>query len=139
MHIGISISQNLIIWLISRARPFIGFTDLFSGYQLNVIDVQHIGIGYNLIIGIGKGYLHKLVFANYFTTKTNNLTIYLPPIFRFSWYIIFRIFILERDGSQWVLNWTEGCCEIPMGPRMIEMVIMGSENVKLQFWVVRMV
>ena len=58
IHIGIGISQTLNIWLISRARPIIGFNDLFSRYRLIVIDIQHISISYNLIIGIGKGYLY---------------------------------------------------------------------------------
>ena len=53
--------------------------------------------------------------------------------------ICYKIFIWERDGSQWGLNWTEGCCGILMGPIIIEIVIKVSENVKWQFWVVLMV
>ena len=54
-------------------------------------------------------------------------------------WICYKIFKWEREGSQCFLNWTEGCCGILMGPSIIEMVIKGSVKVKLQFWVVLMV
>ena len=53
--------------------------------------------------------------------------------------ICYTILIYEREGSQWVSNWTEGFWKILMGPIIIEMVIKGSEKVKLQFQVVLMV
>ena len=37
------------------------------------------------------------------------------------------------------LFWTEWFCGILMGPSIIEMVMKGSEKVKLQFWVILMV
>ena len=46
--------------------------------------------------------------------------------------IIFRIchkiFLWEQEGSQWVLNCTEGCCGILMVPSSIEMVIKALKH-----------
>ena len=49
--------------------------------------------------------------------------------------ICYKIFIWEFEGSQWVLNWTEGSCGILMGANSIDMVIKAPEAVLRQFWV----
>ena len=46
----------LVIFVLNRDRPIIGFTDLFNRYQYRLIglDTHHIGIGKN---GIGIGWV----------------------------------------------------------------------------------
>ena len=48
-----------------RARPMIGFADLFSRYRLIGIDTQHFGIGMGpiYIIGIGIIYRHVSIYS----------------------------------------------------------------------------
>ena len=53
--------------------------------------------------------------------------------------MLYNLNIGAREGSQWVLNWAEGFLGILMGPSIIEMVIKGSEKIKLAFRVVLMV